>query len=147
MGKVIRRTQSFDGQLTVGQVVPILTPNSTNGLTTDGQSSTRYWTTLSDEEMIKSLNAAQREKARKQLAQRKRDIPRLIKRLEEYRSRGKPGAKAKMTDEQAIYCRQQIKVRSLKSLSEELNFSQAVIERCVKGLTFKHLNDKEKPQW
>lgn len=147
MGKVIRRIQSFDGQVTVGQVLPALTQNSTNGSKIDGQSSTRYWTTLEDEEMIKSLNAAEREKSRKQSAQRKRDIPLLRKRLEEYRNRGTPGTKTKMTDEQALYCRREIKTRSLKSISLELGFSKAVIERCVKGLTFKHLNDKEKPQW
>lgn len=59
----------------------------------------------------------------------------------------KIGAKPKLTNEQAIYCRQQCKERSLQSIADELGYSRQLIERCVKGLTFKHLNNKEKPQW
>lgn len=68
-------------------------------------------------------------------------------RIKKARNPTKVGAKPKLTDEQAIYCRQQCKFRSLQSIADELGYSRQLIERCVKGLTFKHLNDKEKPQW
>lgn len=98
-------------------------------------------------EKTKDLDSSIRKEKSRRSQRIAKDKVILQKNLAAYRNRGKPGSKVKMSDEHAIYCRQQCKERSLQSIADEIGFSRSVVERCVKGLTFKHLNEKEKPQW
>lgn len=100
-----------------------------------------------EQQMETKLNSLVKKEKKRRSLRIAKDKEIIRSRLKEYRERGRPGAKLKMTDEQALYCRRECKTRSLKSIGEELGFSRDVVERCIKGFTFKHLWDKEKPQW
>lgn len=51
-----------------------------------------------------------------------------------------PHQNLKLTDVQAIYCRDQFGKKSVTELARELKVDRKTVDNCVKGLTFKHLN-------
>jgi len=147
MTKALSRLISHDGSLTVGQVVPNDSSQLTNLKMNDGNKSMRSWMLQKEKQMESKLELLERKEKNRRSQRIAKDKQILQKRLAEYRDKARPGQKLGLTDEQVIYCREQIKTRSMKSIVEELKYSKRSIENAVRGLTHQHLNDKIKPQW
>lgn len=50
-----------------------------------------------------------------------------------------------LDDRQAIYCRQNKAEYTIKALANKFGVSERCVLRCVKGITYKHLNSQAKP--
>lgn len=55
------------------------------------------------------------------------------------------GHKRALSDTDAIYCRLNRKDYTVIQLAEKFGVSERCVNRCVRGLTYKHLNSRYKP--
>lgn len=147
MSKCIRKNVSHDGSLKVGGPAPNWTLSDTDSQRNYGTKSTTPWNV--QEKLITKNYLDQQERTNaglKSLLYDKSCRKALAKLIHSRKPKLKTGPKNRLTDEQVIYARKEIRVRSLKSLVDELKVTRKTLEDAVKGRSFKHLNEIEKPQ-
>lgn len=144
---------SHDGQVEVGSPAPSWTQNPTKSSMNYGLKETPPWEKEENdhwsqvEHTLKEIVASRKTQLTQDGLKRIKEEHLQKKRISTKRSTySRPGPKNKLNDEQALDVRRNAKTKSYAALARQYGVHRHTIEKCVKGITFKHLDFLCPPQ-